>query len=274
MKKLGEKIYKMKKFVFFLLFSATVCTAALSALSIDLTSEFIEVEAGKTLDISSRVSDDGKGFPSFQWSTTSGEIIETDVQGEVVFVAPDKSGISVISVNISLNGIKETREIEINVLPQGALKKTADILITVDSNTLEEVWVNSTHTSESFKGPLSIKGTFRYDADSQLAFAGGSWPTYPMYDDGTHGDVKAGDGIWSILMKFEKTDSKVYFALDDANEYRVEYESGLAWTVKMAWIELDDYPDDHSNPAFIPDMDKTVSWTAAKAEEGGIYDER
>lgn len=265
----------MKKFVFFLAFCASVCTMALSSETIiDLSAVSLEVETGGTLPVSCRVSDGKSGFPSFAWSATGGDFEMTEVAGEVNYIAPSQSGTSVISVEVTINGKKETRDLEISILPEGALKKTADILITVDTGTLENVWVNSSHTSESFKAPLSIKGTFRYDAETGLAFAGGSWPTYPMYDDGTHGDVTAGDGIWTILMKFEKTDSKVYFAFDDANEYRVEYESGLAWAVKMAWIELDEYPDDHSNPAFIPDKDKTVSWTAAMAEEGGIYSER
>ncbi|MDA3811707.1 MAG: hypothetical protein PF518_15420 [Spirochaetaceae bacterium] len=188
---------------------------------------------GGELEFSCRVSDGNKGFPVFRWHSSTGEIIETDVSGEVNYFAPDKSGTDSILVEISINGKNETRTMDITILPVGALKKTADILITVDTTILENVWVNSTHKSESFKGPLSIKGTFRYDPESELAFAGGSWPTYPMYDDGTHGDVIADDEIWSILMKFEKTDSLVYFALDDTNTYRVEYESGLSWTIKM-----------------------------------------
>lgn len=265
----------MKKLIFFLALYASVCIVQLSAETvIILLSDSLEIEVGKTLELSCRVSAGNKGFPAFQWSVSEGRIAKTAVAGEVNFIAPVDSGTVSISVDISINGKNETHSLEITILPAGALKKTADILVTVDTNTLNDVWVNAAHISESFKGPLSIKGTFRYDCDSELAFAGGSWPTYPMYDDGTHGDITADDGIWSILMKFEKTDSIVYFALDDANTYRVEYESGLAWTVKMAWIELDDYPDDHSNPAFIPDMDKVVSWTAAKAEKGGIHEER
>lgn len=265
----------MKKVIFFLSLSAIVCTMMLAADPvIELKADSLEVEVGKTLTLSCRVEDGNRGFPYFSWSSTAGEIMKSSVAGEVDYIAPDQSGVVIINVDVNINGNDESRSLEINVLPEGALKKTADILITVDANTLKDVWVNQGHQSESFEAPLSIKGTFRYDPESDLAFAGGSWPTYPMYDDGTHGDVEASDGIWSILMKFEKTDSKVYFALDDGNNYRVEYESGLAWAVKMAWIELDEYPDDHSNPAFTPDKDKTVSWTAAMAEKGGIYNER
>lgn len=267
----------MKKMVFFLAYYATVCIAGLTAeMSVSLISDSLEVEVQGNLEISCRVSEGTKGFPSFQWASTSGDIIETDVAGEVNFRAPTTSGNVAIEVNVTINGKSESETLDIIVLPEGALKKTADVLITVDTNTLQNIWINHSHPAESFKPPLYIKGTFRYDPDSGSAFAGGSWPTYAMYDDGTHGDIEPGDGIWTILMKFEKTDSKVYFALDDANEYRVEYESGLAWVVKMAWIELDDYPDDHSNPAFIPDRDKTVSWSEEKAgaEEGRIYHER
>lgn len=265
----------MKKVIFFLALCASVCTTSLTAEIIsDFRAETLEIEVGGLLPLSCRVEDGSTGFPSFEWSASAGRIEKTAVSGEADFRAPDKSGPVEISVTAMINGKSEMRNLKIEVLPEGALKKTADILITVDTKTLENVWVNASHRAETFKAPLSIKGTFRYDPDSSLAFAGGSWPSYPMYDDGTHGDVTADDGIWSILMKFEKTDSKVYFAFDDTNPYRVEYESGLAWTMKMAWIELDDYPDDHSNPAFIPDKDKVVSWTAAMAEEGGIYNER
>jgi len=265
----------MKKFVFFLALSASVCTISLWAeKSIELSASSLEVEIGASLELSCRVDDGGKGFPQFKWSSTSGSVTETDVAGEVDFHAPLHSGTAVISVDVAINGENTTKTIEVAILPEGALKKTADILITVDTNTLENVWVNDSYPSESFKGPLSIKGTFRYDPDSELAFAGGNWPLYDMFDDGTHGDREANDGIWSILMKFEKTDAKVYFALDDINTYRVQYESGLAWAIKMAWIELDDFPDDHTEVAFIPDRDKIVSWTAEMAEEGGIYEAR
>lgn len=265
----------MKKLIFFLLLSATVCTSTLfSETLIDLRGKSLEVEVGGVIPLSCRVSDGKSGFPVFSWESGRGEIVATDVAGEVDYRAPGTAGPDKVTVTVKINGKEEKRVLDLTVLPAGALKKTADILITVDTGTLSGVWVNPSHTSEAFKAPLSIKGTFRYDPDSELAFAGGSWPTYPMYDDGTHGDVTAGDGIWSILMKFEKTDSKVYFAFDDANTYRVEYESGLAWSLKMAWIDLDEFPDDHSNPAFVPDKDKTVSWTAAMAEKGGIHNER
>lgn len=265
----------MKRIAFFLIFYAIVCTTIVySETSIELTASLPEIEVGGVIALSCRVSDGKSGFPRFEWSASGGEIRETAVAGEVDFRAPDSEGKATVSVDIEINGRHETREVEIQVLPAGALKKTADILISVDTNSLKGIWVNSGHPSENFKAPLSIKGTFRYDPDSELAFAGGSWPTYPMYDDGTHGDAVAGDGIWSILMKFEKTDSKVYFAFDDGNSYRVEYESGLAWAVKMAWIELDEFTDDFSNPAFIPDGDKTVSWTAGMSEKGGLYGER
>jgi hypothetical protein len=93
-----------------------------------------------------------------------------------------------------------------------------------------------------------------------------------MYDDGAHGGSASGDGIYSILMIFEKSDSKVYFAFDDGNPYRVQWESGIMERMKLAWIELDDYPDDNSNPAFVPDKDKVVRWDEEMAEKGKIYE--
>ena len=100
----------MKKFIFFLLFSASVCIVLIQAeTTINLFSDSLEVEAGGTLELSCRVSDGIKGFPQFKWNTSIGEILETDVAGEVDYVAPDKSGNASISVEIAINGKNETR---------------------------------------------------------------------------------------------------------------------------------------------------------------------
>lgn len=92
-----------------------------------------------------------------------------------------------------------------------------------------------------------------------------------MYDDGTHGDKVAGDGVYSTLMIFDKSNSKVYFAFDDNNPYRVQWESAITERLKLAWIVLDEFPDDNSNPAFIPDKDKVLKWDKEMAEKGRIY---
>ncbi len=228
------------------------------------------IEINQKTHISLRVIG-GDYFPQISWSCSSGKILLTSVQGEIKFIAPNQAGIIKIDANIKLGDDQFNEIININVLKEGSLKKTADVLMVVDTNTLKNVWVDESHPSESFTPPLKIKGTFRMDTKSGKAFVGGSWPSYLMYDDGTHGDKIAGDGLWSLLMQFERADAGVYVAFDDSSTYRVEYESGLAWRMKMAFIELDEYEDEHSNVKFVPDSDKEIFWSQEMADKGGIY---
>ena len=137
---------------------------------------------------------------------------------------------------------------------------------------LTGVWVDEEHPAESFTPPLRIKGTFQYDEETGSALSGGSWPYHLMRDDGLRGDRAADDGVWTIRMEFEKDDELVYFAFDDASDFRVQWESGLTWRMKVAWIGLDDHPEDNSNPAFVPDTDRILRFDAAMAEAGGIYE--
>lgn len=233
----------------------------------------IELEVNQSSPISIRTISESEAFPYIEWHLNHGEIIQSTVIGEVLFKAPANACYIQLEATVHIGDESIVKTLDIDILEKGALKKTADILITVDTNTLKGVWVDESHPSEHFNGPLMVKGTFRYDPDTGLAFAGGSWPSYPMFDDGTHGDIVADDGIWSINMEFEKSDTGVYIAFDDASEYRIEFESGIMWRVKMAFVELDAYPDDHSNIKFIPDTNKTISWNTQLAELGGIYEE-
>lgn len=230
-----------------------------------------EVEAGKTLAMSAFAVLPGGDIPEISWTAGAGSIVRTAVDNEVDFVAPDTPGTVLVIARAASGGESFEAEYPVTVLPAGALKKTALVVIEVDANTLKGVWVDAAHPRESLTPPLKIKGTFRYDPATGEAFAGGSWPVFDMRDDGQKGDRTAGDGIWTIAMNFEKGDAKVYFAFDDASAFRVEWESGLAWRLKSAWINLDEFPDDTTNPAFVPDGDKTIRWTADMAAAAGIY---
>jgi len=224
------------------------------------------------MELSCRVTAEKGILPVFEWSASDGKIIETVVAGEADFHAPEEPVEVTVNVTAVLDGKRIDRSILIVVLEAGALKTEASILFEVDTATLNGVWVTPDNPSEDFSPPLRIKGTFRYDEDTGAAFSGGSWPAYDMRDDGLRGDRIAGDGIWSIHFNYEKSDARVYFAFDDASEFRVEYESGLAWRMKIEWIELDGFPDDHSNPAFIPDSDHIIRWDSAMA--GALYGPR
>ncbi len=234
----------------------------------------LAVETGGRLPLSAFVTMDGQGAPEFQWTASSGSIEPTMVANEVDFVAPDSPTTVTVGLTASLASERYDGTLQIEVLPPGSLKSTALITIEVDASTLHGVWVDAAHPKENVTPPLKIKGTFRYDSETQEAFAGGSWPVFDMRDDGQKGDRVAGDNIWTIVMNFEKGDAKVYFAFDDNSSFRVEWESGLAWALKSAWIDLDEFPDDTSNPAFIPDGDKTIRWTADMARSAGLYGPR
>jgi len=233
-----------------------------------------KVEAGGRLPLSVYLSIPDAMEPiSLEWSIDRGEILKTRVENEVIFVAPPSEGDITIQVKAqSGDQVLESSGV-ISVLSDGALKTTVDIKIEVDTHTLTGVFVDKEAPSESFTPPLSIKGTFHYNPAEGTATAGGNWQNFQMYDDGTHGDATADDGIWTLAMEFEKSSEKVYFAFDEGSQYRVQWESGLAWRLKSAWIGLDDFPNDNSNPAFMPDQDRVLRWTADMAETARIYQE-
>lgn len=228
------------------------------------------IEVNKTIALSAMITTLDGAIPSFEWKASSGIIQETACMGEVNYKAPNEAGIVNVMVTCVAGSKTFEKTIKLEILPQGSLKKNAMITIEVDTNTLKSVWVDASHPKESFKGPLLIKGTFGFDEASGEATVGGNWRNYSMRDDGQKGDKVAKDNIWTIVLNFEKSDAKINFAFDDANQYRVQYESGLTFRLKSAWIELDEVKDDHSNPAFIVNNDKTIAWTKALAQEAKI----
>jgi hypothetical protein len=242
--------------------------------SIGLGASSTSVEIGQTVALSLWLNISG-GVPTIAWSASAGSLTPTLVDNEADFTAPDAPGDVLITATASSKGRVMKAELKLKVLPVGALKKTAEVLVEVDCTSLKNVWVDDSHPSEEFAPPLRIKGTFSLDVDTGEATAGGSWPTYDMYDDGTHGDRVAGDGIWTERFVFLKTGSKVYFAFDDANAYRVGFESGLAWRFKLAWRGVDEAGagevSDANNLFFIPDKDQRVAWTAEMAAKSGMY---
>jgi hypothetical protein len=263
--------------LFFLIAAISLACASLPGggkPSAEIQAPRLEVEVGQRLALSLRLSMPG-GLPTIAWSAEAGRIEASPVDNEVDFVAPDEPGQVLVAALATAGGKSLRAEARIAVLPAGALKRTAEVLVEVDCNSLKGVWVDEAHPSLDFTPPLGIKGTFSYDPDSGAATAGGSWPLFSMYDDGTHGDKAAGDGIWSIRFTFRKSSSKVYFAFDDGGAYRVGYESGLAWRFKLAWRGVDEAGagelSDENNLFFVPDKDQEVRWTAAMAASSGLY---
>jgi len=251
--------------VIFLLILTFAYTQELKIISVNLSKEKMEV--GENLEINCYSTNGKEDILKYKFSTKAGKIKPTNIPGQVIFTASNKIGLAVIDIEVTDGKQTVKTFVNIDVVPKGKSSPWATVLFTVDTNTLKNVHVDSTHTQEKFVPPLKIKGELTLDESSGEAQAGGSWPTYIMYDDGTHGDKTANDGIWSISMKFEKSDRKVHFAFDDGNDYRVGFESGLTKIMKDNWTFLDEFPEDNTNPAFVPNEDKNVSWDSEKAKK-------
>jgi len=255
---------------------ASCSSLAPSKPTAELSASAPVVEVGRMISLSLRLGMPG-GPPRITWSASSGTILPTLVDNEVDFLAPAEPGESRIVATASSGGRKIGAEAVVKILPAGGLKKTAEVIVEVDCGSLEKVWVDPAHPAENFAPPLKIKGTFSLDVDTGEAQAGGSWPSYAMFDDGSHGDRVAGDGIWTMRFVFQKTRTKVYFAFDDANAYRPGFESGLAWRLKLAWRGVDEAGagevSDANNLFFIPDRDQVVAWTADMAAKSGMHAE-
>jgi len=161
------------------------------AIALSLESDSLEVEVGKSIHLSAGVTLTRGQNASFSWAAEKGGVTTGRVAGEADYVAPDTPGSYTVTVTASAPGLEAARQsVAVTVLPAGALQSTVPVVVEVDTNTLKGVWVNADHPRENFKGPLKIKGTFRYDPATGDAFAGGSWPVYDMRDDGKDGDRK------------------------------------------------------------------------------------
>jgi hypothetical protein len=257
-----------------LLFAASCASLSRPAPKAEIIAAGSAVEVGQAMPLSLRLDMPG-GPPAIAWSASAGAIEPSAVDNEVDFRAPAAPCEARIVATASAGGKTIRAEATIVVLAAGGLKKTAEVIVEVDCNSLRKVWVDESHPAEDFAPPLKIKGTFALDVDTGEAQAGGSWPLYAMYDDGKRGDRVAGDGIWTMRFVFPKATTKVYFAFDDANAYRKGFESGLAWRFKLAWRGVDEAGaaevSDSNNLFFVPDRDKTVSWTAEMAAKSGMY---
>jgi hypothetical protein len=244
--------------------------------SVELIAGSGAVEVGQVVSLSLRLSMPG-GPPRIAWSASSGTIVPTAVDNEVDFRAPSEPGEATIVARATSGGRTLAAEAKLRVLPAGGLKKTAEVIVEVDCNSLRKVWVDESHPAEDFSPPLKIKGTFSLDTDTGEAQSGGSWQLYAMRDDGRLGDRAAGDGIWTMRFVLPKSGAKVYFAFDDSGEYRKGFESGLAWRLKLAWRGVDEAGSgevsDSNNLFFVPDRDQVVAWTAEMASRSSLYAE-
>ncbi len=151
------------------------------------------------------------------------------------------------------------------------------VLISFDSGILPE-----------FEPPLAIRGNFSYAPRYRWAIkeAKGYYANIPvqMYDDGTHGDAKAGDGVYSIEMFMRKNSGTLRYVIYDGsfftgywNWLHPEYFRNK-WCVQLtrAWGEMLGRVDDDGEISGIPlERDLELKWDRKMFEralgEGRIY---
>ena len=154
------------------------------------------------------------------------------------------------------------------VLANRFLENMVRVAISIDSRTLFE-----------FKPPLCIRGNFTYAP--QYEWANLETKNYyadipvALYDDGTHGDLKAGDGVWSIEMFLRRNSGKLRFIVRDGrfvssywNTLHPEYFNN-PWCVQLtkAWGEMLGYVDKDGEIQGIPlDKDFDLRWDMKSLE--------
>jgi hypothetical protein len=87
-----------------------------------------------------------------------------------------------------------------------------------------------------------------------------------MYDDGTHGDAKAGDGIYSAVVNLPAGPSRSQFAFDDTGNVRGQSESLAMELVKTGMGSLTELGL-NKHPSFVPDAIKRVEVTRKHFEQ-------
>jgi lysophospholipase L1-like esterase len=168
---------------------------------------------------------------------------------------------------------KPTGEIPANTFLDNMIR----VLISFDSGTLPE-----------FEPPLAVQGNFSYAPRYGWAIkeAKGYYANIPvaMYDNGTHGDAKAGDGVYSIEMFMRKNSGTLRFVVYDGgfftgywNWLHSEYfRNKWCSQLSKAWGEMLGYVDEDGEISGIPlDRDLELRWdrkTFQQAlKEGRIY---
>ncbi len=157
------------------------------------------------------------------------------------------------------------------------LEDRVKVLVTVDSRTLPE-----------FEPPLTLRGNFSYAPQYGWAIIESKsyYADIPvrLYDDGSHGDQAAGDGVWSVELAFRKDCGNLWFYLRDgrylsgySNFMHAEYFNN-PWCrqVSEAWSTLAGMKDAQGQTIGLPlDRDRVLSWDQrslqAALERGLIY---
>ncbi|NJL30339.1 MAG: hypothetical protein HC898_01180 [Phycisphaerales bacterium] len=132
-------------------------------------------------------------------------------------------------------------------------KETVLILFEFDTNPWKDIYSPTTGKAIGFTPPLSLKSHYW------------AWEQFELYDDGTHGDRIANDGVHSLLMKMPRDNKKWQLAIDDTGTARTAHESELAHLLKSAAAEAGIGFEGHF--AILPDSSKVVGMTAKHFQE-------
>jgi lysophospholipase L1-like esterase len=123
------------------------------------------------------------------------------------------------------------------------------VLFTIDTNPWKNLLAPDGKVLH-FTGPLKLKIAIKND-----------WALIDMYDDGTHGDENAGDGIYSAVVNLPGGPSRSQFAFDDAGKVRGQNESLAMELVKTGIGSLAELGL-NKHPSLVPDTIKKVEITA------------
>lgn len=120
-----------------------------------------------------------------------------------------------------------------NVEPQLSNKFLTDrarVFINVDSKTIRK-----------FTSPLCIRGNFAYAPQYYwgLLETKGYYADIPvqLYDDGTHGDRQAADGVYSIEMYFRKNCGEMNFFIQDGNWLQNYWKNWIKGAFRNPYID-------------------------------------
>lgn len=165
-----------------------------------------------------------------------------------------------------------------------------DVLVTTFLGDMVKVHIQVEAAAvPGFKPPFSLRGNFTYTPLHQWGIieSKGYYADIPvlLYDDGTHGDKLAGDGVWSLDMFMRKDSGKLAFGLHDGEYSRLYWnplERGYIdnpWCEKIsrAWDRLLGGKGDDWLGWLDLSKDQVLIWDKAsfnKALTGGLFEKK
>ena len=180
---------------------------------------------------------------------------------------------------------------ELTPVPSPAGRPYGGVPVTTFLDNLVKVHLSvDSRTLSAFQPPLCVRGNFSYAPQYQWGIieSKGYYANIPvpLYDDGTHGDLQAGDGVWSLDMYLRKNSGALRFVVYDGpfltgywNSLHPEYfrnpdclELTRAWGALLGEEHLD---KDGEIVGITLERDQELNWDRKLYEkalkEGKIY---